>query len=377
MSVRISPYLLSLIDWCDPYDDPLRIQFVPVASRMLPDHPKLQFDPLNEQLDSLAPGLTHRYPNKALFLALNSCPVYCRFCTRSYAVGGDTQQIKKVRFNVIQKQWAPTFDYIRSHPEIEDVVVSGGDLFNLRAEHLTTIGMTLLNMEHVRRVRFATKGLAVMPQRILTDTAWTDALTRVAEYGRHMHKEVALHTHFNHAREITSITRDAMDLLFERAIVVRNQSVLLRAVNDTPEEMSTLIKRLGYINVQPYYIYMHDLVRGAEDLRTSLTTGIDLEKQIRGVTAGFHTPTVIVDTPGGGGKRDVHSYEHYDRETGISVYTAPAVKEGYFLYCDPIDTLPEESQRCWQVPAMQEKMIHEALRAARMANSKPGASHKF
>ncbi len=364
MSLRITPYVLSLIDWTNPYSDPLRIQFMPVASQIVSDHPKLKFDPLSEQVDSPVAGLTHRYHNKVLFLALHSCPVYCRFCTRSYAVGSDTAEVKKVRFKASQKEWAPAFEYIRSHSQIEDVVVSGGDLFNLGPELLHTIGTTLLNVDHVRRVRFATKGLAVMPQRILTDHDWTDALTRVVEYGRGIQKEVALHTHFNHTSEITSITKEAMDLLFGRAIIVRNQSVLLRRVNDTAEEMSTLIKRLGYLNVQPYYVYMHDLVRGVEDVRTSLATAIDLEKQIRGVTAGFQTPTFVVDTLGGGGKRDVHSYEHYDKQTGISVYTAPAVKKGFFLYYDPLDTLSEDACRRWQIPSQQQMMVSAALMSA-------------
>jgi lysine 2,3-aminomutase len=146
---------------------------------------------------------------------------------------------------------------------------------------------------------------------------------------------------------------------------VRNQSVLQRRVNDTVETMQLLVKRLGYCNVQPYYVYVHDLVKGVEDLRTTLQTGLDLEKQVRGVTAGFHTPTFVVDAPGGGGKRAIHSYEYYDRETGISVYTAPSVKPGYFLYFDPIDTLSPEARARWNDPAEQDRMIDAALQGAR------------
>ena len=117
-------------------------------------------------------------------------------------------------------------------------------------------------------MRFATKGPAVMPQKILTDDAWIDALTRVVEHGRKLHKEVVLHTHFNHPNEITGITEDAMNKLFERGITVRNQAVLQRGVNDTVETMKLLVKRLGHVNVHPYYVYVHDLVKGVEDLRT-------------------------------------------------------------------------------------------------------------
>src|ERR1700722_372689 len=171
MSVRVSPYLLSLIDWTDPSGAPLRIQFIPVGSRLLPDHPKLDLDSLHEQADAPVPGLTHRYPDKALFLSLETCPVYCRFCTRSYAAGVDTE------------------DYIACRPELEHIVISGGAAYNLRAPQVTDIGEALLAMPNVRRLRFATKGPAVMPQKILTDEAWVSALTGVVEKGRRVHKE--------------------------------------------------------------------------------------------------------------------------------------------------------------------------------------------
>jgi lysine 2,3-aminomutase len=365
MSVRVSPYLLSLVDWSQPYEDPLRIQFIPVASRHLPDHPKLDLDSLHERVHMPVPGLTHRYSDKALFLALDTCPVYCRFCTRSYAVGIDTEEVQKFHLRVNQDRWSQAFAYIASRPELEDVVISGGDAYQLRPEQITQIGQALLAIPHVRRFRYATKGPAVMPQKILGDHEWTDALTRVVEQGRRQHVEVVLHTHFNHAREITAITKRAMDNLFERGITVRNQTVLQRAVNDTVDGQILLTRRLSYVNVHPYYIYMHDLVKGVEDLRTTLQTGIDLEKHLRGVTAGFNSPLVVVDAPGGGGKRDAHSYEFYDRTTGISVFTAPSVWPGqFFYYVDPIDLLPEEGRRRWADPAEHARMIDEARRGA-------------
>jgi lysine 2,3-aminomutase len=367
MSVRVSPYLLSLIDWTDPYADPLRIQFLPLASRLLPDHPKLDLNSLHEQADAPVPGLTHRYVDKALFLPLDTCPVYCRFCTRSYAVGIDTENVEKVSLKPNEERWARAFAYISSRPELEDIVISGGDAYQLRARDLEQIGMSLLDMPNIRRMRFATKGPAVMPQKILTDDPWVDALTRVVERGRKLHKEVVLHTHFNHPNEITAITRMAMDKLMERGITVRNQSVLQRGVNDEPEVMTTLVRRLGYVNVHPYYVYVHDLVKGVEDLRTSVDTALHIEKHVRGSTAGFNTPTFVVDAPGGGGKRDAHSYEYYDRETGISVYTAPSVKPGqHFLYFDPLHQLSTAAQRRWADPdpREQETMVQAALEAA-------------
>ncbi len=215
-------------------------------------------------------------------------------------------------------------------------------------------------------MRFATKGPAVMPQKLLTDHAWTDALTRVVEKGRKLHKEVVLHTHFNHPNEITGITEDAMNKLMERGIIVRNQSVLQRGVNDSPETMTMLVKRMGHLNVHAYYVYVHDLVKGVEDLRTSVDTAIFVEKHVRGSTAGFNTPTFVVDAPGGGGKRDVHSFEHYDRETGISVYMAPSVKQGqYFLYFDPLHQLSKAVQRRWADPAQRDLMTGAAIAKAK------------
>src|SRR5581483_636149 len=191
------------------------------------------------------------------------------------------------------------------------------------------------------------------------------ALTAVVERGRKLHKEVVINTHFNHPREITAITKAAMDRLFERGITVRNQTVLQRGVNDTAATMRLLVRRLSHVNVHPYYIYMHDLVKGVEDLRTTLQTGLDIEKGIRGATAGFNTPLVVVDAPGGGGKRDAHSYEHYDRTTGVSVYTSPNVHPGvHYYYFDPVDLLPPEGRARWADPAQHQRMIEEAHHAA-------------
>jgi lysine 2,3-aminomutase len=367
MSVRVSPYLLSLINWDDPYADPLRTQFIPVGSRLLPNHPRLTLDSLHEQEDAPVPGLTHRYRDKALFLVLDTCPVYCRFCTRSYAVGIDTDDVEKVSLKAKEGRWEKVFEYIRSRPELEDIVISGGDTYQLKARQIQRIGDTLLDIPHIRRMRFATKGPAVMPQKILTDHEWLDALTSVAQRGRSMHKEVVVHTHFNHPNEITSITKSALDTLFERSITVRNQSVMQRGVNDSATTMQVLVARLAYCNVQPYYVYMHDLVSGVEDLRTRIQTGLDVEKSVRGYTAGYNTPTFVCDAPGGGGKREVHSFEHYNRETGISVYTAPSVKPGFFLYFDPVDLLSEDVQERWKDPAEQDRMVAEAIAAAEAA----------
>ncbi|HEY5258315.1 MAG TPA: KamA family radical SAM protein [Candidatus Baltobacteraceae bacterium] len=365
MAVRVSPYAIALIDWNDPVNDPIRRQFVPLASALLPDHPRLTLDSLHEQDDSPVPGLVHRYVDKALFLPLNVCPVYCRFCTRSYAIGPDTENVDKVSLAKTPAQWQDAFQYISERPELEDIVISGGDAYQLPPKNIEHIGNALLDIPHVRRMRFATKGPAIMPMKIITDTKWLDALTAVVERGRKLGKEVVLHTHFNSPEEITWITQKAMRMLFERGIFTRNQSVLIRGVNDTPERAQLLVKRLGDINVHPYYVYMHDMVKGVEELRTTIQTAIDAEKFVRGSTAGFNTPTFVCDAPGGGGKRDVHSFEYYDRVNGIAVYAAPSVKPGKaFVYFDPIDRLVPDAQARWAVPSIADEMVHDALHHA-------------
>ena len=365
MAVRVSPYAIASIDWTRPYEDPIRRQFIPVASKLLPDHPRLTLDSLHEQADAPVQGLTRRYVDKALFLPLQTCPVYCRFCTRSYAIGPDTESVEKAALAKTPDLWRQAFEYIASRPELEDIVISGGDTYQLAPRNITLIGEALLAIPHVRRMRFATKGPAVMPMKILSDPAWVDALAGVGEKGRAIGKDVVLHTHFNAPSEISEITRQAMDVLFKRNILVRNQSVLIRGVNDDPATMTLLVKRLAWINVHPYYVYMHDMVKGVEELRTSIQTAIDLEKAVRGATAGFNTPLFICDAPGGGGKRDVHSFDYYDRENGIAVYSAPSVKPGQsFLYFDPLDTLSQDAQARWAVPELQERMVADALAKA-------------
>jgi lysine 2,3-aminomutase len=314
----------------------------------------------------------HRYFDKVLFLPLDVCPVYCRFCTRSYAIGGDTDTVDKIKFKNAPKQWNEAFAYIASRPEIEDVVISGGDSYMLAPERLRLIGETLLNIPHVRRMRFATKGPAVMPMKILNDVLWTNALIDIVEKGRELNKEVVLHTHFNSANEISEITRQAMSKLFQSGVTVRNQSVLIKGVNDTPEKMIHLIRKLSYMNVQPYYVYQHDMVSGTEDMRTSVAQTVELEKVIRGITAGFNTPLFVTDAPGGGGKRDVHSYDYYDEITGISIYRSPSVDDSkLYIYFDPISTLPESGQKLWEDESLHEDLIKNAIQNSGYANLNP------
>ena len=152
MAVRVSPYAISLIDWSDPINDPIRRQLVPLASTLPPDHPRLTLDSLHEQGDSPVPGLVHRYVDKALFLPLNTCPVYCRFCTRSYAIGPDTENVDKVALAKTPKQWQDAFAYISERPELEDIVISGGDVYQLPPKNIEFIGNALLDIPRGRIV---------------------------------------------------------------------------------------------------------------------------------------------------------------------------------------------------------------------------------
>jgi len=365
MNIRITPYVFSLIDWNNPTDDPLRKQFLPIASQMLPDHPYYMADSLYEDVDSPVPMLTHRYPDKVLFLPLTTCPVYCAYCTRSRIIGGSTESVDKDTYGPNPENWEPAFQYLMDHPAIEDVVISGGDAFNLTPKYIRLIGEKLLAIPHIRRLRYATKGVAILPMKILTDTEWMDALLDVHRLGKQQGKQVVIHTHFSSPREITQFSLDAANRLFEAGVTVRNQAVLQEGVNNTVEDMVMLTRKLSYINIQPYYVYIHDMVPGCEHLRTTVADGVELEKNVRGSTAGFNVPTFVCDAPGGGGKRHVASYEHYDRDSGISVWRSPNVKPGeLFLYFDPVHRLSPQAQSRWGDSQSRLKMVQDAIDAA-------------
>ena len=365
MNIRITPYIFALINWDDPLNDPLRKQFLPMGSQFLPDHPYYREDSLSEDVDSPVPMLTHRYPDKVLFLPTTICPVYCSYCTRSRIIGGSTESVEKASYGASQKKWDDVFEYLKMNPEIEDVVISGGDSFMLTAKQIKYIGENLLMIPNIRRIRYATKGIAIFPMKILTDDDWVQAISEVHELGRSMNKQVVIHTHFSSPKEITTWSQKAMDRLYSERIIVRNQAVLQEGVNNTVEDMVLLTRQVSYMNVQPYYVYMHDMVPGCEHFRTTLKEGVELEKAVRGTTAGFHTPTFVCDLPGGGGKRHVASYEYYDQENGISVWTAPYVKPGqHFTYFDPIHKLSQEAQQRWSDKGTVETMIKEAVKKA-------------
>jgi lysine 2,3-aminomutase len=355
MSIRLNPYVISLIDWSNAEADPIRRQFLPMRCEQEDDHPCLEVDSLAERQHSPVASIVHRYPDKVLFLVTSVCPVYCQYCTRSYAVGQDTQLIQKDHVTSAQN-WLPALDYIRSQPQIEDVVVSGGDLARLKPAHVRSLGNALLDIEHVRRIRLATKVLSVQPMKVLSDRDWLGAVLELAARGRSMFKDVCLHTHFNHPNEVTPMVEAAMRRLHGEGVFVRNQAVLLRGVNDDATILRSLIKRLGRINIHPYYVYLCDMVKATEHFRLPLRTAQRLEKEVRGATAGFNTPLFIVDTPSG--KRDVHSAEFHDGEFGVSGFISPAVADGQMrYYFDPIRSLGHAAARAWAQPDAREAIL--------------------
>ncbi|MBT3584975.1 MAG: KamA family radical SAM protein [Halobacteriovoraceae bacterium] len=365
MNIRITPYIFALIDWDNPADDPLRKQFLPLGSQFIADHPFYREDSLSEDVDSPVETLTHRYADKVLFLPTTICPVYCLYCTRSRIIGGSTDTVEKDTYGVNPKKWDAVFEYLMNHPKVEDVVISGGDAYMLTPAQIRTIGENLLRIPHIRRIRLATKGIAIFPQKILTDDAWVNAVLDIVKLGRSYGKQVVIHTHFSSPLEITKWSQMAMDRLFQEGVYVRNQAVMQNGVNNKVNQMVLLTRQLSFINIQPYYVYVHDMVPGCEHFRTTLREAVELEKAVRGTTAGFNTPTFVCDLPGGGGKRHVASYEYYDEENGISLWQAPYVKPGeVFMYYDPIHKLSPEAQKRWQSAKERENMVIEAKRKA-------------
>ncbi|KAK6951348.1 hypothetical protein Daesc_007882 [Daldinia eschscholtzii] len=219
MAVKLTPHLLSLVNWADPLHDPILRQFMPLGSWIQPDHPKLVYDSLDETGDSPVEGIIHRYPDRAVFL---------------------------------EKKWEVMFDYIEHTPALADILVSGGDLYTLKPEQMRMIGMRLLHIPHILRIRIASKGVAVCPSRIIDpEDEWANVLIELSQKGRKMGKSVALHTHFNHPSEISWVTKKAAQRLFEEGVTIRNQTVLLNRVNNDVETMKALIHQLSAINIQP------------------------------------------------------------------------------------------------------------------------------
>ncbi|MGM9606602.1 MAG: lysine 2,3-aminomutase [Oscillospiraceae bacterium] len=286
LRMAITPYYLSLIDPEDPYD-PVRRQAVPTAAELHRSEADLE-DPLHEDADSPAPGLTHRYPDRVLLLITDQCAMYCRHCTRRRFAG---QKDTGLPADQIDR----AIDYIAAHPEVRDVLLSGGDALLMSDEQLEYIIRKLRAIPHVEIVRIGSRTPVVCPQRITPELC-----AMLKKY-----HPIWLNTHFNHPNEITAESAAACAMLADAGIPLGNQSVLLAGVNDCVHVMKNLVHELVKIRVRPYYIYQCDLSMGLEHFRTPVSKGIEIIEALRGHTSGFCVPTFVVDAPGGGGKTPV------------------------------------------------------------------------
>ena len=281
--MAITPYYLSLIDPNDPYD-PVRKQAVPTGEEAYRSPEDLE-DPLEEDGDSPVPGLTHRYPDRVLFLITDQCAMYCRHCTRRRLAGQKDGARTRTQIDAC-------IDYIANTPAVRDVLLSGGDALLMSDERLEYILSKLRAIDHVEIIRIGTRTPVVLPQRITPELC---AIIR-------KYHPVWLNTHFNHTNEITPDSRRATTMLADAGVQLGNQSVLLRGVNDCVHVMRKLVNGLVYIRVRPYYIYQCDLSLGLSHFRTPVAKGLEIIESLRGHTSGFCVPTYVVDAPGGGGK---------------------------------------------------------------------------
>ena len=284
--MAITPYYLSLIDPNDPYD-PIRRQCIPAGAECNIAPADLN-DPLHEDEDSPAPGLTHRYPDRVLFLITDMCSMYCRHCTRRRFAGQKDDESPSER---IEKCLA----YIEKTPQVRDVLLSGGDALMVSDKKLEYIIQRLRAIPHVEIVRIGSRTPVVCPQRI------TDDLCNMLK----KYHPIWLNTHFNHPNEFTPEAEQALARLANAGIPLGNQTVLLRGVNDCVHVMKKLMHELVRNRVRPYYIYQCDLSMGLEHFRTPVSKGIEIIENLRGHTSGYAVPTFVVDAPGGGGKTPV------------------------------------------------------------------------
>ncbi len=286
LRMAITPYYLSLIDPDDP-NCPIRKQAIPTAAETHQSAADL-LDPLHEDTDSPVPGLTHRYPDRVLFLITDQCSMYCRHCTRRRFAGQKDHESPQDRIQA-------GIDYIARTPEVRDVLLSGGDALMVSDQMLESIIQRLRAIPHVEIIRLGTRTPVVCPQRI------TPELVTML----HKYHPIWINTHFNHSKEITAESAAACARMADAGIPLGNQSVLLRGVNDCVFVMKELVRNLVKIRVRPYYIYQCDLSMGLEHFRTPVSKGIEIMEGLRGHTSGYAVPTFVVDAPGGGGKTPV------------------------------------------------------------------------
>ncbi len=281
--LNITPYYANLMDVDDP-SCPIRMQSVPISAEVMKTKYDME-DPLEEDEDSPVPGLTHRYPDRVLFLVTNQCSMYCRYCTRRRFSG-------QVGMGVPKQQLDAAIDYIRNTPVVRDVLISGGDGLLINDKILEYILENLRAIPHVEIIRIGTRAPVVFPQRI------TENLCRILR----KYHPIWLNTHFNHKKEMTPEAIRSCEMLADAGVPVGNQSVILAGVNDSVRIMKDLMHELVKTRVRPYYIYQCDLSEGIGHFRAPVSKGIEIIEGLRGHTSGYAVPTFVVDAPGGGGK---------------------------------------------------------------------------
>jgi len=283
--MRISRYYFDLIE---DVDDPIWRQCIPNPQEL--QDPYGSEDPLNEEADSPVPGLVHRYPDRILMCVSNTCPTYCRFCTRKRNVG---KPFVNSSGNALLEQMR----YVQNNPVIRDVLLSGGDPLMLPDQRIDFLLEKLRCVPHVEIIRMGSRVPCTLPQRV------TPKLCNMLK----KYHPLYVNVHFNHPREITDESERACGLLADAGIPLGNQSVLLRGVNDDPRVMKNLVQKLLRIRVRPYYLFQMDLVKGTYHFRTRVETGIKIIESLIGYTSGLAVPRYVIDAPGGGGKIPIPS----------------------------------------------------------------------
>ncbi len=314
LPISITPYYLGLVDRRDP-TCPVRRQCVPVADESVEVDGDLR-DPLGEEEHEVAPHLVQRYPDRALLLATDRCAVYCRFCTRSRIVGngGGAASLEAL---------APALAYLRAHPEVRDVIVSGGDPLAMATDRLVRIVAALREIDSLDTIRLATRVPVTLPMRI------TPELVRALR----PHHPLWIMTHFNHPKELTKASLRACTRLADAGFPVMNQTVLLRGINDDAETLEALFRGLIRARVRPYYLLQMDPVRGTGHLRTPLSRGMDLMAKLQGRLTGIALPKLICDTPHGRGKVPIGIDTVVSRSPGRTVLRTFRGEE--VTYVDP------------------------------------------
>jgi lysine 2,3-aminomutase len=323
--VDITPYFASLIDPRDP-DCPVRLQVIPQAEELIPDSFSM-VDSLAEDEHSPVPGLVHRYPDRVLLMLTTQCASYCRFCTRSRIVGDSSANFGTTDF---QKQ----VDYIASHPQVRDVLLSGGDPLVFSDKMLENVFKTLSEIPHVEIIRINTRVPVFLPQRVTGGLV--DMLSQ--------YQPVWMNLNINHPKEITPELEEAIAKLANAGVVLGSQSVLMAGINDCPNIFLDLVHKLVKNRVRPYYLYQCDQVQGAGHFRTPVAKGIEIIEALRGHTSGYAIPTFVVDMPEGGGKAPVqpnYLISMSDEKVVLRNF------EGFIsAYVQPTDYKPHDTENC-------------------------------